>query len=630
LRQRAWQQELLEAAREVNCSLARQAFRLSIMTVNTARHFNRLAARQIGTMLVLLAALLLAACNETAPAQKSYGMVATANVHASEAAAEMLRKGGTATDAAIAAQLVLTLTEPQSSGIGGGLFSVHYDASNGAMTTFDGRETAPKAATERLFLKPDGKPMAWLDAALGGRPVGVPGVIAALHLQHSKFGKLSWFELFQPAIRLAEAGFKVSPRLSAAIADAEELEQDAAAGALYYLPDDAGDKAGEPVPAGYLLKNPAYAKTLKLIAETGPDGFYKGEVAEAIVAAVTGHEINPGLMTLDDLAGYKAVERAAICVPYRVWQVCGMGPPSSGGLTTGMILSMLEPYSMSAFDPRGVMAAHLFAQASRLAFADRNKYMADMDFVDVPVAGLTDRAYLRSRARLINPLKDMGEAAPGTPPGLVSEQKAADASLVEYGTSHLAIIDRYGNAVSMTMSVERGFGSRITAAGFVLNNQLTDFSFVPSFGGNKVANRPEGGKRPRSSMSPSIVLNDDGTLFAAVGSPGGSRIIGFTARAILGVTDWGLTMQEAVSLPHVINRNGKTTEIENTASGSGLDGELRQFGKLAAPLADMGYEIEVTALNSGLQGIRRLPDGTLDGGADPRREGVVITVDEAD
>ncbi|MEE4239043.1 MAG: gamma-glutamyltransferase, partial [Anderseniella sp.] len=244
------------------------------------------------------------------------------------------------------------------------------------------------------------------------------------------------------------------------------------------------------------------------------------------------------------------------------------------------------------------------------------------------VAGLIGRDYLRKRARLIDPLRDIGEASPGTPPGALSEQKAADASLMEYGTSHLSIVDAAGNAVSMTMSVERAFGARIMAAGFVLNNQLTDFSFVPSYGGNKVANRPEGGKRPRSSMSPSIVLNEDGSLFAAVGSPGGSRIIGFTARAIMGLTDWGLTMQQAVSLPHVINRNTSTTEIENTASpGSGLDGELRQFGKLAAPLADMGHEVEVKELTSGLQGIRRLPDGTLDGGADPRREGVVVTVD---
>lgn len=581
-------------------------------------------------LLLLAAATWLAACSEDAPRAKSSGMVATANVHASEAAADMLRKGGTATDAAIAAQLVLTLTEPQSSGIGGGLFSVHLDGTTGEVTTFDGRETAPRAATERLFLKDDGKPMPWLDAALGGRPVGVPGVIAALHLQHQKFGKLAWAELFEPAIRLSESGFKASPRLAAAIAESDGLEDDGAAQALYYLPDSAGDKAGEPAPAGYLIRNPAYARTLRLIAAKGPDGFYKGEVAEAIVAAVTSHETNPGLMTLDDLAAYKAVERPAVCGIYRVWQVCGMGPPSSGGLTTLMILGMLEPYSMSELDPNGAMAAHLFAQAGRLAFADRNRYIADMDFVDVPVAGLIDRGYLRSRAKLIDPLKDIGEAAPGTPPGALVEQKAADASLMEYGTSHLAIVDAAGNAVSMTMSVERAFGSRIMAAGFVLNNQLTDFSFVPSYGGNKVANRPEGGKRPRSSMSPSIVLNGDGSLFAAVGSPGGSRIIGFTTRAIMGLTDWGLTMQQAVSLLHVINRNTSTTEIEAAAAlEGGLDGELRQFGKLAAPLADMGHEVEVKELTSGLQGIRRQPDGSLDGGADPRREGVVIAVEPA-
>jgi gamma-glutamyltranspeptidase/glutathione hydrolase len=593
---------------------------------------NKLHSRGVSrlglALLLLAAATWLAACSEDAPRAKSAGMVATADIYASEAAADMLRKGGSATDAAIAAQLVLTLTEPQSSGIGGGLFSVHLDGETGDITTFDGRETAPGAATERLFLKDDGKPMPWLDAALGGRPVGVPGVIAALHLQHQKFGKLAWAELFEPAIRLSEAGFKASPRLAAAIAESEELEDDEAAQALYYLPDDASEKAGEPVPAGYLVRNPAYARTLRPIASKGPDGFYKGDVAEAIVAAVTSHEINPGQMTLDDLAAYKAVERPAVCGAYRVWQVCGMGPPSSGGLTTLMILGMLEPYSMAELDPNGAMAAHLFAQAGRLAFADRNRYIADMDFADVPLAGLIDREYLRSRARLIDPLKDIGEAAPGTPPGAISEQKAADASLAEYGTSHLAIIDQAGNAVSMTMSVERAFGARIMAAGFVLNNQLTDFSFVPSYGGNKVANRPEGGKRPRSSMSPSIVLNGDGSLFAAVGSPGGSRIIGFTARAIMGLTDWGLTMQQSVSLPHVINRNTSTTEIEaTTASSGGLDGELRQFGKLAAPLADMGHEVEVKELNSGLQGIRRSPDGSLDGGADPRREGVVIAVE---
>jgi gamma-glutamyltranspeptidase/glutathione hydrolase len=553
-------------------------------------------------------------------------MVATANVHASEAAAQMLRKGGSATDAAVAAQLVLTLTEPQSSGIGGGLFSVHFDAETQTVTTFDGREKAPMAATEKLFLKDDGKPMAWLDAALGGRPVGVPGVIAALWKQHQKFGKLAWAELFQPAIRLAEDGFKVSPRLHNAISDADWLEADEGAQSVYFLPDSAGEKAGSPVPVGHVLTHPTYARTMRIIAEQGPDGFYKGDIARAIVQAVRHNKVNPGLMSMEDLAAYEAVERKPVCAPYRQWTVCGMGPPTSGGMTSLMILTMLEPYALGKLDPNGVMAAHLITQASRLAFADRNQYMGDADFVQVPVQGLLEREYLRSRAALMPPLTDMGSAPAGTPAGPEELPRAADASLVEYGTSHLAIVDKDGNAVSMTMSVERAFGARITAAGFVLNNQLTDFSFVPERNGAKVANRPQPGKRPRSSMSPSLILNPDGSLFAAVGSPGGSRIIGYTVRAILGLTDWNLTMQQAVSLPHVINRNNYT-ELEDMGEANGLDLRLYQFSKLAAPLADMGHEVRVRDLTSGLHGVRVLPGGKLDGGADPRREGVVIAVD---
>ena len=589
------------------------------------RDVTRSPIQRLATVLAILGLLALAACGEPSRTTGNRGMVATADIHASEAAAEMLRKGGSATDAAVAAQLVLTLTEPQSSGIGGGLFSLHYDGSSGEITTFDGREKAPMAATENLFIKADGKPMAWLDAALGGQPVGVPGVISALWKQHRKFGKLPWAELFDPAIRLAEDGFKVSPRLHAAIAESEWLEADEAAQAVYYLPDEAGELAGQPLPVGQILRNPAFARTLRLIAANGPDGFYKGEVAEAIVRAVTSHETNPGGMTLEDLANYQAMERTPVCAPYRTWRVCGMGPPTSGGLTSLMILTMLEPYELGRLDPNGVMAAHLLSQASRLAFADRNQYMGDADFVDVPVEGLLDRTYLRARAATIQPLKDMGNAPAGSPPQSSTELKAADASLREYGTSHLAIVDAQGNAVSMTMSVERSFGAQITAGGFVLNNQLTDFSFVPSQGGLKVANRPQPGKRPRSSMSPSLVLNEDGTLFAAVGSPGGSRIIGYTVRAILGLTDWGMTMQEAVSLPHVINRN-TSTELEGATTGADLNDQLKQFGKLAAPLADLGHDIEVRELNSGLQGVRVRPDGTLDGGADPRREGVVIAV----
>lgn len=582
--------------------------------------------QRLATLFALLLMMSLTACGQDTAPRLKQAMVATANVHASEAAAEMLRKGGSATDAAVAAQLVLTLTEPQSSGIGGGLFSLHFDAATRTVTTFDGREKAPMAATERLFLKDDGKQMAWLDAALGGRPVGVPGVISALWKQHQQFGKLEWADLFQPAIRLAEDGFKVSPRLHNAISEADWLEADEGAQSVYFLPDSAGSKAGSPVPVGHVLTHPTYARTMRIIAERGPDGFYKGDIARAIVQAVRHNRINPGLMTMEDLAAYQAVERQPVCGPYRQWTVCGMGPPTSGGLTSLMILTMLEPYALGKLDPNGVMAGHLITQASRLAFADRNQYMGDADFVPVPVDGLLARSYLRSRAALIPPLKDLGSAPAGTPAGPEELPRAADASLVEYGTSHLAIVDKDGNAVSMTMSVERAFGARITAAGFVLNNQLTDFSFMPERNGKKVANQPQPGKRPRSSMSPSLILNPDGSLFAAVGSPGGSRIIGYTVRAILGLTDWNLTMQQSVSLPHVINRNNYT-ELEDMAEANGLNLRLYQFSKLAAPLADMGHEVRVRDLTSGLHGVRIMPGGTLDGGADPRREGVVIAVE---
>ena len=566
-----------------------------------------------------------AACSDDARQRKA--MVATANTHASDAAAAILAKGGSATDAAITAQLVLTLTEPQSSGIGGGLFMLHYAVNDASITTFDGREKAPLDADETLFMKPDGKPFAWPDAALGGKPVGTPGVISALWKAHQKFGRLEWASLFEPAIRLAEQGFAVSPRLHAAIADANHLDTDDAAAAIYFLGD--GDY-GEPdvaVPVGHLLKNQPYADTLKLIAANGSDGFYKGPVAQAIVDAVRSNEVNPGLMTLADLSAYEAIERQAVCAPYRAYRVCGMGPPTSGGLTSLMILGLLEPYKLSSLNPEGLVAAHLLAQASRLAFSDRNQYMADADFVDVPAAGLLDRDYLRSRSRLINPVRDMGSAAPGMPPGSDMESLAADAGLVEHGTSHLAIVDMDGNAVSMTMSVERAFGARITAGGFVLNNQLTDFSFVPTKAGKPVANRVQAGKRPRSSMSPSLVLNGDGSLFAVVGSPGGSRIIGYTARALLGVIDWQMPMQDAVSQLHVINRNGRT-ELEDTAEASDLAGTLNQFARLAAPLADLGHTVEVKPLTSGLHGIRILKDGRMDGGADPRREGTVVEVGE--
>ena len=544
------------------------------------------------------------------------GMVSSANPHASRAGAQMLEKGGSAIDAAIAAQLVLGLVEPQSSGIGGGAFALYWDGENGKVTSFDGREKAPGKADGKLFMDAAGQPLPWPYASIGGRPVGVPGVIAMAWKAHKKYGRLEWAELFEPAIALAESGFKVSARLNDSIVREQvALKQDAGARSIYY---SAGSM--EPLAIGSTLKNPAYAKTLKIIAEKGPDGFYRGPVAGAIVAAVKAHADNPGLLTLDDLKNYSAVERDVVCAPYRAYKVCGMAPPTSGGLTSLMILGMLEHFDLGALEPGSPMAMHLFTQASRLAYADRNIYMADADFVSVPVSGLLDKAYIKARARLINPLSDMGKAKAGAPPTTdPALKKAAGVDGPEYGTSHLSVVDKYGNAVSMTTSVERRFGSHIMAGGFILNSQLTDFSFVPVRDGVDVANRVQANKRPRSSMSPTLVFGPDGQLFAAIGSPGGSRIIEFVSRTLVGLIDWKLSVKDAISLGNVNNRNGKITELEE---GSTMAGFADQF-------TAMGHKIQVKKLNSGLHGVRIKRSGEtlqMDGGADPRREGLVIEV----
>jgi gamma-glutamyltranspeptidase / glutathione hydrolase len=557
--------------------------------------------RLIQLSLLLALGLLVAACGEQRQA-----MVATANEHASAAAAEILKAGGSAADAAIAAQLVLGLVEPQSSGIGGGAFALHWNQANETLTAWDGRETAPAAAGPDLFLGPDNTPMAFHAAATGGRAVGVPGVVSLLWELHRSEGRLDWEVLFQPALRLAEDGFAVSQRLHGAIADAEALGDDAMARELYF-------HEGQPVPVGNVLRNPAYADTLRLVAFRGPVAFYDGEVAEAIVAAVAGHRDNPGPMTREDLRRFHAKARPPVCLTYRGYDVCGMPPPTSGGLATQMILGTLEPYRMGVWRPNSPTALHLIAQASRLAFADRNLYMADPDFVAVPRNGLIDPRYLRARALSIDPGRDMGEAEPGTPPGAIAMLAAGTAQ--EAGTSHLTIVDGQGNAVSMTTSVERSFGARIMARGFVLNNQLTDFAFVPERDGAAVANRVEGGKRPRSSMAPTMVFGPDGALFAALGSPGGARIIGFVAHTLVALIDWDLPMQGAIDLPRVANMNGPT-QLE---AGTRLEA--------AAPtLKAMGHEVTVQPLVSGLQGIR-ISRGRLDGGADHRREGVVIAVE---
>ena len=540
------------------------------------------------------------------PARAESYMIATANRHASEAGLAMLRRGGSAVDAAIAAQMVLNLVEPQSSGIGGGAFLLAYDAEARAVHAYDGRETAPAAVTPGLFLKADGKPMKFYDAVIGGRAVGVPGLVAMLELAHRRHGRLPWAALFEPAIALAEQGFAVSHRLHQLIADSKGVGRFDAARAYFFTAE------GAPKPVGTRLVNPAFAASLRTIASDGARAFYEGDIAAAMVAAIAGAEGNRGVMTLADLAGYRAMDREAVCRPYRTWRICGMGPPSSGGVTTLAILGLLEHFDLAALAPGSVEAVHLISEASRLAYADRARYLADSDFVAVPVRGLLDRGYLADRAALIDPARSMGKAVAGTPPHDDGARRADDPGGEQLSTTHLSVIDGFGNAVSMTSSVESAFGSRLMVRGFMLNNQLTDFSFRPQIDGVAVANRVAPGKRPRSSMAPTLVFDQDGELLLAVGSPGGSRIIGYVAETLIAMLDWGLDAQQALDQPHHVNRNGPIDLEAGTA-----------LAALEAALAARGHEVRLRKLTSGLHVVAVTADG-LEGGADGRREGVAL------
>jgi gamma-glutamyltranspeptidase / glutathione hydrolase len=546
-------------------------------------------------------------------------MVAAANPLATDAGYRVLQAGGSAVDAAIAVQMVLTLVEPQSSGIGGGAFLLHWDGAT--VQAWDGREVAPAGADERLFLLPDGKPMPFIQGAVGGRSVGVPGVVRMLEAAHRRYGRMPWAQLFQPAITLAKEGFDVSPWLHGHLKSDLHLRKDAAAAAFYYRPD------GEPWPVGHRLRNPALAEVLRQVAEQGSDALYRGPIALDLVRRVRAHPGNPGRISETDLADYRPRLREPICTDWKViYRVCGFPPPSSGHLALMQILGLLEhtPAVPSALTDGLPDAAwlHAYTEAARLAFADRAQFVADPDFVSAPGGdwrSMLDRAYLQQRAALIGP-RSMGVASPGAP-GSQRRAWAPQTAQPEHGTSHISIVDGEGRAVAMTSTIEAIWGSRILAdggtglpGGYMLNNQLTDFSFAPAdAAGRPIANRVQPGKRPRSSMSPTLVFErGSGRLLMSLGSPGGAGIIHFTAKTLIGTLDWGLNAQQAIDLPNFASFNGPT---------------LLETGRFpaatAAALRERGHTVIETDLTSGLQAIERRRDGWF-GGADPRREGVVM------
>lgn len=537
------------------------------------------------------------------PVKAQSWMVAAANPWAVQIGSAILAKGGSAADALVAVQAALGLVEPQSSGLGGGAFLVYFDASSGELRTLDGRETAPLAATPQLFQTAAGEPLGFFDAVVGGLSVGTPGTPALMQEAHGRWGVLPWAELLAPAIDLAEEGFAVSPRLAALIAEDADLLGRYPATAAYFLP------GGVPLAEGETLTNPAYAQTLRALASDGAEAFYTGEIAQDIVATVQGAEGNPGVLSPLDLAVYQVKERAPVCVVYRAHDVCGMGPPSSGALSVGQILGMLDAYDLSA-GPEDATVRRLIGEASRLAFADRGRYIADSDYVPVPTKGLLDPAYLAERGKLLAGDDALPEVAPGNPAFDHALNRADDTSLELPSTSHFVIVDAAGNVASMTTTIENSFGSRLMVRGFLLNNELTDFSFETHVQGVPIANSVAPGKRPRSSMAPTIVMKD-GAPVLAIGSPGGSRIIGYVAQGIIAHLDWGMDVQQAVSVPHGVNRFG-TYDLEAGTAAEALE----------APLAGMGFEVSVRELNSGLHAISI--GEILQGGADPRREGIAL------
>lgn len=558
-----------------------------------------------------LAALALTGCAATggsvgsAPASER-GLVSAADPRAADAGAEMLRQGGSATDAAIATMLALTVVEPQSSGIGGGGFYV-WGSPDGTVETLDGRETAPVAAGPDWFLDANGQPLPFMTAVLSGKSVGVPGNIALAAKAHERHGKLAWAKLFEPAIRLSRNGFVVTERLREFLVNAKNRAASHPAGqALFY------NETGEPVPVGTVVKNEALARTFERIAREGPGAFYKGSNAEELAQAVWAETPGARGMVAGDLAAYTARERPPVCGTYREYGICGMGPPSSGATTVYAVLKQLERFDLGALGPGSATFWHLFAESQRLAYADRELYLGDPDFVQVPVAGLMNPDYLTARGALIDPANTMASVSAGTPPGPVQALADGDEP-VENGTSHFVVIDRRGNAVSYTSTVEGSFGSGIVVGGYFLNNELTDFSFVPEVDGKPVANRVEGAKRPRSSMAPTLVYGPDGKLLLAVGAAGGATIPAQVSRVLIGVLDFGLPVNEAVALP-VLFAPGNTVIVEQ---GSSLEALIPQ-------LEALGHEVTARRLPLKSNAALRTANGWV-GAADPRSEGGVAS-----
>lgn len=531
-------------------------------------------------------------------------MVVAANPLAAEAGAQILRAGGSATDAAVAVQLVLNLVEPQSSGIGGGAFILHWDAQHGEMESFDGRETAPAAAEEDRFLTEDGTVMGRMQAIVGGKSVGVPGVMRMLELAHRRHGTLPWAELFKPAIAHAEDGFAISPRLHQLLTRESALKKIEPAKSFYY------DADGNAKSVGTILKNPEFAKTLRVLAENGAGAFYEGAIADNIVRTVNSASDNPGDMSYEDITQYTAKIRPAICGTYRTYKVCGMGPPSSGGIGVIQTLGILERFDLRAMGRNSATAVHLMVEAGRLAFADRAVYIADSDVVSVPTDALISPTYLAQRSELLDPQVYMPSAEAGDVP-VDSQTGYAPAPSPELpSTSHFSIIDQSGNAVAMTSSIENAFGSRLMVGGFLLNNQLTDFSYRDVAEQRQVANRVQGGKRPRSSMAPTLVFNAAGELEMILGSPGGAAIVGFVVKTLVGLIDWDMTPAEATAAPFALSFGGATL-LE------------RGFSEHEKALKALGHDVRLVDFPSGIHAIRIVGDRLI-GGADPRREGAVV------